>query len=140
MCFPVNFATLLRIPFLQNTSRRLLLALSEKLEKILPDLIPSQQSAYVKSRHIGKNERLISDVTEIAKIKKLKGILVAMDIEKALDSLDHNNLISILEKQGFGKNVILCVKILLKDQESCVINGGTTTKYFSLGRAACQGD
>ena len=98
MCFPVNFATLLGIPFLQNTSRRLLLALSEKLEKILPDLIPSQQSAYVKSRHIGKNERLISDVTEIAKIKKLKGILVAMDIEKALDSLDHNNLISILEK------------------------------------------
>ena len=98
MCFPVNFATLLRIPFLQNTSRRLLLALSEKLEKILPDLIPSQQSVYVKSRHIGKNGRLIPDVTEIAKIKKLKGVLVAMDIEEALDSLDHNNLISILEK------------------------------------------
>ena len=24
--------------------------------------------------------------------------------------------------------------------ESCFINGGTTTKYFSLGRGACQGD
>ena len=32
------------------------------------------------------------------------------------------------------------VKILLRDQESCVINGGTTTKYFSLGRGARQGD
>ena len=31
-------------------------------------------------------------------------------------------------------------KILLRDQEPCVINGGTTTKYFSLGRGACQGD
>ena len=35
---------------------------------------------------------------------------------------------------------ILWVKILLNDQESCVINGGKTTKYFVLGRAARQGD
>ena len=32
------------------------------------------------------------------------------------------------------------VKILLRDQESCVINGGTTIKYFSLRRGARQGD
>ena len=30
--------------------------------------------------------------------------------------------------------------ILLRDQESCVISGGTTTKYLSLGRGAYQGD
>ena len=32
------------------------------------------------------------------------------------------------------------VKISLRDQESCVINRGTTTKYFSFGRGARQGD
>ena len=63
-----------------------------------------------------------------------------MDIEKALDSLDHNFLIFTLEKYSFSKSFILWVKILLRDQESCVINGGTTTKYFSLGRGARQGD
>ena len=63
-----------------------------------------------------------------------------MDIEKAFDSLDHDFLILTLEKYGFGKNFILWVKILLRDQESCVINGGTTTKYFSLRRGARQGD
>ena len=70
----------------------------------------------------------------------MDGFLVAMDIEKAFDSLDHDFLILTLEKYGFGKNVILSIKILLRDQESCVINGGKTTKYFSLGRGACQGD
>ena len=30
--------------------------------------------------------------------------------------------------------------ILLRDQEPCVINGGTTATYFSPGRGACQGD
>ena len=62
-----------------------------------------------------------------------------MDIEKAFDSWDQNFLISTLGIYGFGKNVIFWVKILLKDQESGVINSGTTTKYFSLGRGARQG-
>ena len=44
-------------------------ALSEKLKKVLPDLISSQQTAYVKNRHIGESGRLISDIIEIAKIK-----------------------------------------------------------------------
>ena len=61
-----------------------------------------------------------------------------MDIEKAFDSLDHNFLISTLEKFGFGQNFILWVKILLKDQESYVINGDKTTKYFLIGRGARQ--
>ena len=72
-------------------------ALSDKPKKILPDLICSQKTANVKKRHIGESGRLISDVTEITKIKKLKGVLVAMDIEKIFDLLDHNNLISTLE-------------------------------------------
>ena len=71
---------------------------SEKLKKVLPELISSQQKTYVKSRYIGESRRLISDVIEISKIKKIEGFLVTMDIEKAFDSLDHNLLISALQK------------------------------------------
>ena len=63
-----------------------------------------------------------------------------MDIEKTFDSLDHDFLILTLENHGLGKSFTLWVKGLPRDQESCVINGGTTTKYFSLGRGAHQGD
>ena len=63
-----------------------------------------------------------------------------MDIEKVFDSSDHNFLISALEKYGFNKNYISWAKILLKNQELCVLNGGTTTKYFLLGRGFPQGD
>ena len=44
-------------------------SLSEKVKNFLPDLISSQQTAYVKNRHIGESGRLIPDVIEIAKIK-----------------------------------------------------------------------
>ena len=64
-----------------------------------------------------------------------------MDIEKAFDSLDHNFLISVLEKYGSGKNFISWVKILSKNYKKlCVLNGGTITKYFLLLRGSRQGD
>ena len=44
--------------------------LSEQLIKVLPDLISSQQTAYIKNRHIGESRRLISDIIEHAKVKK----------------------------------------------------------------------
>ena len=66
-------------------------ALSEKLKK---DLISSQQTAYFKNRLIGESWRLIFDIIEIIKMKKIESFLVTMDIEKAFDSLDHNFLIS----------------------------------------------
>ena len=50
-----------------------------------------------------------------------------MDTEKAFDSLDHNFLISTLEKYGFRENFISWVKVLLRNQESCVLNDGKTT-------------
>ena len=93
-----------------------------------------QQTAYVKNRNIGESGNLISDEIEITEVKDIEGFLVTVDIEKALDLLDHDFLVSSLEKYGFAQNFILWVNILLKDQESWVINGGKTTKYFLLGR------
>ena len=79
--------------------------LSEKIEKVLPDLVSTQQTAYVKNSYIGDGWRLISDIIEIARLKKT--FLATMDIEKAFYTLDHNFLISTLGKYGFGKNFIL---------------------------------
>ena len=50
-------------------------ALSEKLKKVLPDLIFFQQTAYIKKRHIGESGRSISDIIEIAEIKKNRKFL-----------------------------------------------------------------
>ena len=65
---------------------------------------------------------------------------MTVNIEKRFDSLDRTFLISTLEKFGFGKTFIDWIKIFLNDQESCVINGGITTKYFKLEKGARQGD
>ena len=115
-------------------------AISNKLKTALPTLISSQQTAYVKNRFIGESGRLISDIIEISSWFNMIGFLVIMDIEKAFDSLDHIFLISILKKFGFRKKFITWIEILLKDQQSCVINGETTPQYFNSERGARHGD
>ena len=49
-------------------------------------------------------------------------------------------MITALEDYGFGNDFIEWIKILLKNQESCVINAGHSTKYVRLERGARQGD
>ena len=53
-----------------------------------------------------------------------------MDFEKAFDSLDHDFLVNVLNKFGFGSSFISWIKLLLNSQQSCVINGGNTTPYL----------
>ena len=73
-------------------------------------------------------------------ILDIPGYLVTMDIEKAFDSLDHDFILSVLRKFSFRENFIYCIKVLLNDQQSCVINKGFTTPYFNLEEVALQGD
>jgi len=70
----------------------------------------------------------------------MDGFLFTIDIEKAFDSVDHTFLFAILEKQGFDPEFIDWIKVLHKNQESTVMNGGTSTGYFPLNRGSRQGD
>ena len=94
----------------------------------------------MKNRYISESGRLIYDVLGTASILNKKGFLVTVDIEKALDSVDHSFLLAVLQKYGFEKRFLKWIQILIKNQESCVVNGGITTKFFSLDRGARQGD
>ena len=63
-----------------------------------------------------------------------------MDIQKKFDSVNHLFLTTAMKKLGFGETFIKWIQILLRNQESYIISGGTTTKYFKLEKGARQGD
>ena len=107
-------------------------AFAAKLKPILPSITSSNQTAYVEKRCIGESGRLISDIIEISGKENVPGYLVTMDLEKAFDSLDHGFLLCALKNFGFGDSFINWIKILLNDQQSCVINRGFATQYFTL--------
>ena len=53
---------------------------------------------------------------------QIEGILLMLDKEKAFDSVNRLLLASTLEKYGLKNDFIRWIKLLLKNQELCIIN------------------
>ena len=65
---------------------------------------------------------------------------MAVDTENVFDSIHHSFLMCMLKKFGFGNDFRKWIQILIKNSESCVINGGKTTPCFKLEGGTRQAD
>ena len=111
-----------------------------RVKHILPQIIDSDQYAFVPERFIDEATRLIADILEYTKMENIGGILFAADFAAAFDSLDYTFLFAALEAFGFPDTFVKWVKVLYINSESCVMNYGKSTGYFKLMRGAKQGD
>ena len=68
------------------------------------------------------------------------GLLIFIDFQKAFDSLERNFLQRCLESFNFGPNFIRWVMTFYKIIQSCDINNGTNSNYFTIERGVRQGD
>ena len=64
---------------------------------------------------------------------------MTIDIGKVFDFANHFFSISVIKWYGFRDNYIKWIWTLLKDQESCLLNGGKTSRYYNLERNTQQG-
>ena len=115
-------------------------ALASRLVKVLPYIINEDQYAYVKGRTIFDAVRTIDDIMEFTKIEQLSGLMVALDFEKAFDSLSWNFLLKTIKSFNFGESFIKWVSILHTNISSCVTNNGFSTPLFEIQRGVRQGD
>ena len=82
----------------------------------------------------------MSGIVNICDRNTTGGFLVTTDTENVFDSLDHKFILAVSKKIVFGKNFVSWIGPLLNNQESCVINGCITTRYFPLQRGTHQGN
>ena len=74
------------------------------------------------------------------RVKKLPGLLLFVDFEKAFDSLGWDFLEKCLEKFNFGPDFRRWVHIFYNDVQSCVLNNSLCSHYFHIKRGVRQGD
>ena len=74
----------------------------------------------------------MSGIVETTDLLKIKGFLLTVDKEKDFDSAAHQFLINVLETFAFEKSLARWMKTLLKNQESCIINGEITTNFLKI--------
>ena len=72
--------------------------------------------------------------------ENIPGLLIFIDFQKAFDSLEWNFLLRCLESFNFGASLIRWLFTFYKNIQSCVINNGIISDFFTLGRGVRRGD
>ena len=108
--------------------------LSERIQKVIQNLISHDQTAYIKERFIGNNVRLLSDIIDYCNLAKQNGILLSVDFEKAFDTVEWNFMYECLRKFNFGENFIKWIEVLYTDPIMVVKNNGYFTKKNKINQ------
>ena len=114
--------------------------LADMMVEVMADLIHPNQLAYIKKRFIGEGIQLIEGIINYIKEKGISGYFFAVDFLKAFDQYEWEFWERVLRVFGFPESFIWLLKRHYKNIKSCVVNGGTSTKYFSIKRGVKQGD
>lgn len=72
--------------------------------------------------------------------ENIPGLLIFIDFQKAFDSLELNFMLRCLESFNFGSSLIRWVFTFYKNKQSCVINNGIISDFFTLERRVKRGD
>lgn len=85
--------------------------LANRVIGILPKLIDSDQTGYMKNRFIGENIRTISDLITLTNLKNIPGLILLVDFEKAFDTVEWSYSNRVLNIFGFEDSFKSWVKI-----------------------------
>ena len=90
-------------------------------------------------RFIGENIRLIDSVINYTAVKKIPGLLLFLDFEKAFDTLEWSFIQKTLISFGFGPSIVQWFKTFYNNTESCILNNGWASNFFMVHRGVRQG-
>ncbi|KAM0892566.1 hypothetical protein ACQ4PT_025668 [Festuca glaucescens] len=128
------------INLVHSFSKLLAKVLALRLAPRMPELVDSNQSAFVRGRCIHNNFVLVQQSTRTLFRTKTPSLLLKLDIARAFDSVSWAFLISVLRQRGFGQRWIRWIILLLCTASTRVMVNGRPGPSFAHGRGLRQGD
>ena len=113
--------------------------LAIRLQGVISTIIHDNQSGFIKGRQITKIIREIDDIIERDKYYKSSNILLAIDFEKAFDTISCTFIRKMCSNYGIGEYFGDWINIIMKDRLACVKNNGLVSSNFELQRGIRQG-
>ena len=114
--------------------------IANRLKKVLNTIISTTQNGFISGRQISNCTRLIYDIMQVAEEKKLPGLLMLIDFEKAFDSLSWDFLYNSLDFFGFSANFSKWIKLFNNDIKAYILQCGFLSESIKIGRGCRQGD
>ena len=115
-------------------------AIANRFKQVLGGIMSDTQKGFMKDRFMGENTRLLYDLMHYLEENDMDGLLLLVDFEKALDSIEWKFLQKALNSFNFGPSICKWFETFYVDSKSCVINNGHISNFFNLERGCRQGD
>ncbi|CAM6101642.1 unnamed protein product [Calypogeia fissa] len=109
------------------------------LALLLGLVVAKQQGGFLKGRGTFANILQAQLAFAWAAHSKYRGLAVKIDFHKAYDRINHDFLIQVIAKLGFGDRLGKLVAMLYKDAPSHLRINGIPASPFTLGRGVRQG-
>ena len=114
--------------------------LANRLTPTLHHILHENQTCTVPTPTIYDNLYLIREIIHHTQLKsRHPAYLIALDIQKAFDSIDHQYLVQTLEKFGYGPTFINFITNSYTNITANVMNNGYLTSDIELQRGLRQG-
>ena len=128
------------ISLLNTTYKLISSCLTNRLRPLLCRIISQEQKGFLENRSISDCTRLMYDLIYECQFRKINGLILLIDFEKAFDSISWDYIRECLIRLNFGDNFLKWINIFQKDSKSRVILNGHMSDLFSLERGCRQGD
>lgn len=113
--------------------------LANRIKLVLDHVIHTDQSGFITHGDIGENVLLSQAIIDFCEEQQKDGYLVFLDWEKAFDRVDHDFMLRVLERMGFGTFFVGAVRALYTNVSSCICINQCISQSFPIHGGVRQG-
>ena len=114
--------------------------IAKRIKNVLNSLISPEQKGFMKGRYIGENLRTIYDILHWTNEKRIPGLLLLIDFEKAFDMISRKFILQCLKLMGFGPSMIQWISTFFNNSSARILQNGYTSHMIQVSRGTRQGD
>ena len=104
--------------------------LANRLEKVMHGLVNTAQNAFVEGRQILDASLIANEVIDLILMKKERGLLCKLDIEKTYDQMDWSFVLNVLQRMGFREKWSGWIKWCISTTSFLVLVNGSLAGFF----------